>query len=128
MRKAYNLHIESTFAIEDLIRVIIPKTTVELLKAQKSSMNKHKKGGMLPPHSPDPSFDLKQCQYYVFQLVCKDATVEYVVEGYLPFKYITAAFEDLIAQKDSINRVDEKILIVEEGLSSPKSENEGENA
>ena len=28
--------------------------------------------------------------FYAFQLICKDTTLEFVVDGYLPFKYITA--------------------------------------
>lgn len=95
--------------------MIIPKSTVDLLKAQKSKQSGSKKKGAKSFSPPvDPNFDVQQCQYYAFQLICKDTTIEYVVDGYLPFKYITAAFEDLIAHKEAITRVGKKIEIVDE--------------
>lgn len=128
------MHVEGQFEISELIRVIIPKTTIDLLKAQKGSAGQtnKKKGKLLvslihslgskSPLSPqDANFNPQQCQYYVFQLVCKDKTVEYVVEGYLPFKYITAAFEDLINQRDSIARINERISIYQDGQLQEKS-------
>lgn len=84
-----------------------------MLKAQKPQTNGKKKVSK-PSVQQDPAFNAQHCQYYVFQLVCKDCTVEYVVEGYLPFKYITAAFEDLVAQKESITRVNKRIEILQE--------------
>jgi hypothetical protein len=92
---------------------VIPKTTIDLLKTQKPVANGKKKSRG-PLVKQDPNFNAMQCQYYVFQLVCKDVTVEYVVEGYLPFKYITAAFEDLVAQKDSISKINKRIEILQE--------------
>lgn len=78
----------------------------------KNGKKKSAKSSMKPaPSSKDPNFDAMQCQYYVFQLVWKDTTIEYVTEGYLPFKYITAAFEDLINQKDIISKVNKRITI-----------------
>ncbi len=111
-RKAYNLHVESSINVKDIMRVIIPKTTVDLLKVQKSKANGgKKKATKMPIYTQDPNFDVQQCQYYAFQLICKDTTIEYVVDGYLPFKYITAAFEDLIAHKDAIIRVGDALQI-----------------
>jgi len=124
-RKAYNLHVESSFNVNDLIRIIIPKTTIDLLKVQKGGVSTKKKGSKSPLSSQDPNFNAQQCQYYVFQLVCKDTTIEYVVHGYLPFKYITAGFEDLIAQKDCIQKINKKIEILDEVPiqdSSPQEE------
>jgi hypothetical protein len=92
---------------------VIPKTTIDLLKTQKPVANGKKKSRS-PLMKQDPNFNPMHCQYYVFQLVCKDVTVEYVVEGYLPFKYITAAFEDLVAQKDSISKINKRIEILQE--------------
>lgn len=110
------MHIESQFETDQLIRVIIPKATIDLLKLQKGSAGGSfkKNKGKSPLLAQDSNFNAQQCQYYSFQLVCKDKTSEYVVEGYLPFKYITAAFEDLIAQRESIERINSKIFIFEE--------------
>jgi hypothetical protein len=122
------LHVEAQFNIGELIRVIIPKTTLELLKIQKSpnSSLKVKKQSKSPLNVKDANFSVQQCQYYTFQLVCKDKTMEYVVEGYLPFKYITAAFEDLISQRDSTDKISKRIFIYEEqpSLVQPVEEEE----
>lgn len=82
-------------------------------------------GGRSPLHTQDPNFNAQQCQYYVFQLVSKEKTVEYVVEGYLPFKYITAAFEDLISQKDSLAKINSRIAIHD--VSQSEYEQEGQD-
>lgn len=110
---------ETQFDINDVIKVIIPKSTIDLLKAQKNDKTSDQKGkkksakATSKPSSStkDSTFDPMQCQYYVFQLVWKDTTIEYVTEGYLPFKYITAAFEDLINQKDIMSKVNKRITI-----------------
>ena len=85
------------------------------MKAQKNNKSKTKTAGK--PNkgstvSEDNNFDVMQWQNYVFQLVWKDKTIEYVTEGYLPFKYITAAFEDLINQKDILGKVNKRITIL----------------
>lgn len=45
---------------------------------------------MLGDKKNGAEIDVNSIHHYAFQLICKDATLEFVVDGYLQFKYITA--------------------------------------
>ena len=104
---------ESTINLKDVIKLLIPLETLQVLKIKKllqpsvvqTSYN-------LTGYSLQANAQLKKmakgkdysdaclnCKYFPFSIVLKDMTLDFVAENFLNFKYLSQALDHLIGNK-----------------------------
>lgn len=130
LRVPGSLHIESVIYLEDIIKMLIPTETVDVLKVIKVIHAAQLENFKCPGHSLHMTAAAKKlvkgidnekhvesclsCKWYPYSIVCEDIALDFVAEGFLSFKYLSHGLDQLIQNKKLAKRLGSRISIVDQ--------------
>lgn len=123
-----NSHIESFIELSDVIKMVVPLETVDVLKILKIHWAAIMENFKCPGHSLNMSTAAKKlvkgadsqdhidqclaCKYFPFSIVCEDIALDFVASGFLSFKYMSQGLDHLLANKKLAKRLALRVEVI----------------
>ena len=115
LRSPQSIHIDQYIEIEDVIKLLIPTETVDVLKVNKIVQAQIFENFKVPGHSLHMSSTAKKlvkgidddeyvakcwnCKYFPHSFVCDKTAIDFIANGFLSFKYLSQGLEALFQNK-----------------------------
>jgi len=123
-----NSHIESFIDLSDVIKLLIPTETVDVIKVNKIVQASALENFKCPGHSLVMSAAAKKlvkgidneehvdkcvkCRYYPYSIVTEDTALDFIAQGFLSFKYLSQALDYLFQNKKLAKRLASWVEVV----------------
>jgi hypothetical protein len=122
-------HYESVIELSDVIKLLVPQETVNVLRIQKLSQASVLENFKCPGHSLVASAETKlmvkgienkdhvdkclNCKWFPYSVVCESTAIDFVAPGFLSFKYLSHGLDAVFNNKNMIKKLAGRIEMID---------------